>query len=44
MLVPMDALAPSYAKYKEKLETLMRLRTEAPQQFRASTDHFASMS
>jgi len=44
MLVPMEALAPSYAKYKEKLETLMRLRAEAPEQFRVATDHFASMS
>jgi len=44
MLLPMDALAPSYLKYKEKLETLMRLRTEAPEPFKVNTDHFASMS
>jgi SAM-dependent methyltransferase len=44
MLLSMDDLVPAYAKYKGKLETLMRLRTEAPPEFRVATDHFASMS
>jgi SAM-dependent methyltransferase len=44
MLLPMEALAPSYTRYKDKLETLMRLRREAPEPFRVATDHFASMS
>jgi SAM-dependent methyltransferase len=44
MLVPLDDLAVSYTKHKAKLETLLRLRADAPAEFRVATEHFASMS
>ncbi len=44
MLVPLDDVAASYGKYKEKLDKILRMRAEAPPEFRVATEHFASMS
>jgi SAM-dependent methyltransferase len=42
MLVPPDEVIAAYAKHRDKLETLKRLRAEAPAEFRVATEHFAS--
>lgn len=44
MLVPLEALAPYYDEHKSKLEKIMRARIDAPAEFRAGTEHFASMA